>query len=138
MKKRIALFLAALFAFSMVATSAFASDVDTHATCQHTSGTRTEKQTAYVEYTNEYHQIFLTEVYYCNSCNAMVGMSQPEYLGTGAHTHGSGHYEYSVHEGKYLMHYYVYSGTCTICNGDITWNENGGCTADACVDPMCL
>lgn len=52
MKKRIALFLAALFTFSMVTTSAFASDVDAHTECNHSSVSE-QKIAIYYGYDND-------------------------------------------------------------------------------------
>lgn len=75
--------------------------------------------------------------YVCDLCkyitNYVENFSRME-----KHTHKGGTYQKSVHVGKYWNHYYIYAGTCDKCYDAITWNEDGGCTADACVDPMCL
>lgn len=138
MKKRIALFLAALFAFSMVATSAFANSTDARATCQHTSGTKSFVVKGYSAYNNDYHYYTKVQQVVCNSCNEVV-LEEVLEKWLEEHSHeDTGHYIGSSHSGKYTTHYYIYSGVCNDCLNEITWeNHNVGCTEYNCVDPMC-
>lgn len=138
MKKRIALFLAALFAFSMVATSAFANSTDVRAICQHNSGTTSFVAHGYNPYDNDYHLYLVVQSIDCNSCHESIQFNILEER-LEKHSHeDTGHYIGSSHSGKYTTHYYIYSGVCEDCLNEITWeNHNVGCTEYNCVDPMC-
>lgn len=72
---------------SMAAVSVYAAEADTdeastQADCTHSNGTYMNPQKTYVRVNDDSHNAYVSYVYYCNSCNALMRIDGAYYVGT--------------------------------------------------------
>lgn len=140
MKKVLSITVAIALTLSAAAFPVCAAKEDetsAQAACTHSAGTTTWPQTTYDCISDSQHNVFLTNVVRCNSCNMGLSYSIPQWLRTEAHKHSSGGtYVGGNHNGDYTTHVNYFTGPCTICNGTAKWSSPSGCRHNTCIYPQ--
>lgn len=138
MKKFFLIVATMALTFSVAASvhAAEENEASAQAACTHSAGTTEQSQKTYTSAGDQQHNIYLTYLYYCNSCGAVVRYSGPYPLGSELHDFEPEKYMGSNHSGNYSEHYYTYRKACRICGGAVERRGKTGCTAKKCIEPQ--